>query len=97
LKIDREHLIEKLTRQGLSPFPASFSGEGILLKDPPPTSELPFLKEGLYLIQDEASQLIAPILDPRPGERILDACAARRDHGSKMKRELCLDPQKLIN
>jgi 16S rRNA (cytosine967-C5)-methyltransferase len=76
LKIDREHLIEKLTRQGLNPFPASFSGEGILLKDPPPTSELPFLKEGLYLIQDEASQLIVPILDPRPGERILDACAA---------------------
>ena len=75
LKIDREHLIERLTRQGLKPFPTSFSGEGILLRDPPPTSELPFLKEGLYLIQDEASQLITPIVDSKPGERILDACA----------------------
>ena len=47
-----------------------------MLKDPPPTSELPFLKEGLYIIQDEASQLVTSILDPKPGERILDACAA---------------------
>lgn len=75
LKIGREDLIEKLTARGLKPSPASFSDEGILLGDPPPTSALPFLKEGLYLIQDEASQLITPILDPKPGERILDACA----------------------
>ncbi|MGZ3605754.1 MAG: RsmB/NOP family class I SAM-dependent RNA methyltransferase, partial [Thermodesulfobacteriota bacterium] len=40
------------------------------------TSELPFLKEGLYVIQDEASQLVDSVFDPKPGERILDACAA---------------------
>ncbi|MFB3887651.1 MAG: 16S rRNA (cytosine(967)-C(5))-methyltransferase RsmB [Thermodesulfobacteriota bacterium] len=76
LKIDREALLEKLREKGSKPFPCSFSEEGILLKDPPPTSELPFFKEGLYVIQDEASQLVTSILDPRPGERILDACAA---------------------
>jgi len=47
-----------------------------VLKDPPPVSELPFLKEGLCVIQDEASQLVSAILDPKPGEKILDACAA---------------------
>ena len=45
-------------------------------EDPPPASELPFFKEGLYIIQDEASQLVTSIVDPKPGERILDACAA---------------------
>ncbi len=76
LKINRNDLIEKLRQKELKPFPCSFSEEGILLKDPPPTSGLPFLKAGFYIIQDEASQLVTSILDPKPGERILDACAA---------------------
>ena len=76
LKMDRGDLIEKLREEGLKPHLTTYSEEGFLLQDPPPTSELPFLKEGLYVIQDEASQLVSSILDPRPGERILDACAA---------------------
>jgi len=76
LRIDRERLIAKLKEKGLEPLPTRYSEEGIFLRDPVPTSELPFLKEGLYVIQDEASQLVTHLLDPRPGERILDACAA---------------------
>jgi len=76
LKMNRKDLMEKLRQKELSPFPTTYSEEGIVLKDPPPTSELPFIKEGLYIIQDEASQLVTYILDPKPGERILDACAA---------------------
>ncbi len=76
LKINRKDLIEKLREEGLKPRPTAYSEEGVLLQDPPPTSELPLLKQGLYVIQDEASQLVSSILGPRPGERILDACAA---------------------
>jgi 16S rRNA (cytosine967-C5)-methyltransferase len=76
LKICREDLIRELEEKELKPLSTAFSEEGILLQDPPPTSELPFMKEGLYIIQDEASQLVTSILDPKPGERILDACAA---------------------
>ena len=76
LKMNRKDVMEKLRQKELSPFPTTYSEEGIVLKDPPPTSELPFIKEGLYIIQDEASQLVTYILDPKPGERILDACAA---------------------
>jgi 16S rRNA (cytosine967-C5)-methyltransferase len=76
LKIKRKDLIEKLREKELRPFPTHFSEGGIVLQNPPPTSELPFLKEGLYILQDEASQLVASTLDPKPGERILDACAA---------------------
>jgi 16S rRNA (cytosine967-C5)-methyltransferase len=32
--------------------------------------------EGLVYLQDEASQLVAQVLDARAGERVLDACAA---------------------
>jgi len=76
LKVHREDLIEKLKEKELSAFPATYSEEGIVVKNPPPTSELPFMKEGLYIIQDEASQLVTAVMDPKPGERILDACAA---------------------
>jgi 16S rRNA (cytosine967-C5)-methyltransferase len=76
LKISRKGLVQKLSEKELRPLPTTFSEEGIVLQDPPPTSELPFINEGLYIIQDEASQLVTSILDPKPGERILDACAA---------------------
>lgn len=76
LKINREELIKKLKEKDLSPLPTLLSKEGILLNSPPPVSELPFLKEGYFIIQDEASQCVASIVDPRPGERILDACAS---------------------
>jgi 16S rRNA (cytosine967-C5)-methyltransferase len=76
VKINQKELIEKLRGVELKPFPTIFSEEGIVLQDPPPTSELPFIKEGLYIIQDEASQLVTSIQDPKLGERILDACAA---------------------
>ena len=76
LKMNRKDLLEKLRQKELEPFPTTYSEEGIVLKDPPPTSELPSIKEGLYIIQDEASQLVTAVLDPKPGERILDGCAA---------------------
>lgn len=76
LKTDRENLINRLKDKGLTPIPANFSEEGVYLLNPPPVSELPFLKEGLYIIQDEASQIVTLIMDPKPGEKILDACAS---------------------
>ena len=36
----------------------------------------PGYKEGKWSVQDRSSQLIAPLLEPLPGEKILDACAA---------------------
>ena len=76
LKISRKTLIERLRGKGLEPFSTAYSEEGVGLKEPPPTSELPFLNEGFYAIQDEASQLVTLVLDPSPGERILDGCSA---------------------
>jgi 16S rRNA (cytosine967-C5)-methyltransferase len=76
LKINRKDLLEKLKEEELSSIPTIYSEEGIVLQHPPPTSELLFLRKGLAIIQDEASQLVTSILDPKPGEQILDACAA---------------------
>jgi 16S rRNA (cytosine967-C5)-methyltransferase len=40
------------------------------------TGKLPGFAAGLVTIQDAASQLAASLLDPQPGMRVLDACAA---------------------
>jgi 16S rRNA (cytosine967-C5)-methyltransferase len=36
----------------------------------------PTFLEGRFTVQDEASQLVVDLLDPQPGERVLDVCAA---------------------
>lgn len=38
--------------------------------------ENPLYREGCFHIQDTASQLCCAMLDPRPGERVIDVCAA---------------------
>jgi 16S rRNA (cytosine967-C5)-methyltransferase len=37
--------------------------------------DLPGFEEGWFAVQDEASAWVVDVLDPRPGERLLDACA----------------------
>jgi 16S rRNA (cytosine967-C5)-methyltransferase len=76
LKISREDLIERLRERGLHPEATACSDAGIRLEEPPPVSELPLLREGWFVIQDEASQLVTGLLAPLPGERILDGCSA---------------------
>ncbi len=41
-----------------------------------PVQSLPGYREGLFAVQDAASQMIAPLLGAKAGDRILDACAA---------------------
>jgi 16S rRNA (cytosine967-C5)-methyltransferase len=36
----------------------------------------PRFAEGLFTVQDETSMMVAPLLDPKPQERVLDLCAA---------------------
>ena len=38
--------------------------------------KLPGFQEGWWTVQDSSAQLVAHILDPQPGETIIDACAA---------------------
>ena len=48
----------------------------LLLSDPVPVSELPGFYSGAVSVQDAGAQMAAILLNPQPGERILDACSA---------------------
>jgi len=69
-------LLARLAAEGKEPAPCRFAPDGIVLYKPAPVfSDAAFL-EGAYLPMDEGGQLIAPLLAPAVGERVLDACAA---------------------
>ncbi|HEY3306556.1 MAG TPA: 16S rRNA (cytosine(967)-C(5))-methyltransferase RsmB [Candidatus Binatia bacterium] len=76
LKIDRQSLIERLQAAGFDVTPAPRSPQSTHLRNASSIDQVPGFKEGLFLVQGEASQLVGLLLDPKPGERILDACAA---------------------
>jgi len=50
--------------------------DGIVLEQRGHPGSDPLFLSGQYTIQDEASQLVVELLDPQPGERVLDACSA---------------------
>ncbi len=75
-RISRDELLQQLSKRGLQAVAASFSPEGIYLKDNPGIQSLQEIHDGLALIQDEPSQLVAHALDPQPHEVIFDVCAA---------------------
>jgi 16S rRNA (cytosine967-C5)-methyltransferase len=41
-----------------------------------PVQQLPGFAEGWWTIQDASAQMVSYLLDPQPGEKIIDACAA---------------------
>ena len=76
LKISRQQLMERLQTAAFQVKELPFSPEGIRVEDPDfPLVQSQWYRQGLFQIQDEASQMIARILDPKPGENILDLCA----------------------
>jgi len=75
LKIDREDFLTALAAAEHQAHPCSFAPEGVTI-DRRSEQPLPGDAEGWYQIQDEASILMAHLLDVSPGHRILDACAA---------------------
>jgi 16S rRNA (cytosine967-C5)-methyltransferase len=46
------------------------------LKSHPPLARLPSFQQGLFYVQDPSTLLAVEALDPKPGETILDLCAA---------------------
>lgn len=72
----RAACLQRLREAGAEANTAAFSPGGIVLTQPREVAELPGFQEGLVSVQDPAAQLAAGLLELRPGQRVLDACAA---------------------
>lgn len=77
LKTTTKTLQTQLTQAGfnpipLPPFPSTLRLQGKIGN----IQTLPGFKQGHWTIQDSSAQLVSYLLDPQPGETIIDACAA---------------------
>jgi NOL1/NOP2/sun family putative RNA methylase len=78
LKIAPRDLAVRLP-YGLHPVPwcpAGFELTDELWQDRPPPGKHPYHAAGLYYLQEPSAMAAAELLDPQPGERVLDLCAA---------------------
>jgi 16S rRNA (cytosine1407-C5)-methyltransferase len=76
LKTDVTAFCLELKKKGIEFKTISWTGEGLILPDQSLPLLESFINEGFIYRQSLSSMLPAVILDPRPGEMILDMCAA---------------------
>jgi 16S rRNA (cytosine967-C5)-methyltransferase len=74
-RVERHAYLEQLATIGATALTTQFA-ECIVLQDPMPTARIPGFAEGLVSVQDISAMWPARLLQPRGGERVLDACAA---------------------
>lgn len=76
-RVTKEGLLAGLAERGLRAEGSQWALEGVILRSRSGiVEELYEIAEGLAQVQDEASMLIAHLVAPVPGERVLDAASA---------------------
>lgn len=77
LRTSREEVADRLTAQGFAVEPLPHQPAFLrVLAGPRPVSDTLEHWAGLFYIQQSVTGWAAPLLDPRPGERVLDLCSA---------------------
>ncbi|PWU12807.1 MAG: RNA methyltransferase [Bdellovibrio sp.] len=74
-RASRDEVARRLELEGIPTEPLADGGDGLTLLARKNVFATKVFQEGLFEVQDRASQRVAPFLDPQPGERIIDACA----------------------
>jgi 16S rRNA (cytosine967-C5)-methyltransferase len=75
LKADRDAVLEELTSHAVAASPTPYAPDGIRLGDKPGLTQWPSYRDGRIEVQDEGSQLIARLVQPKRGEMVVDFCA----------------------
>ena len=76
LKISREDFLARLAAEGVVARSTDYSPVGVHILSSVYPASLAGFQEGFFTVQDESSQLASLFLDPQPGNRVLDLCAA---------------------
>ena len=75
LRTSREALARALTSHGVETSPTRFAPHGLTVTNGNPLLTT-LAGDGLFVVQDEASQLVAQLTAVKAGEQVLDACAS---------------------
>lgn len=76
LRTDRTRLLFALRDHVEQATATPYAPDGVSIRRPgKPISALKAFQDGWFQVQDAAAQLVSLLLDPRPGDIVLDACA----------------------
>jgi 16S rRNA (cytosine967-C5)-methyltransferase len=75
LKATRDEVQRRLAHEGYETAPTPWSPVGLRRATREPLFNTAAFKEGLFEIQDEGSQLLSLLLEPRRNETVVDFCA----------------------
>ena len=75
IKTERDALLSRLRADGLPAEPCRYSPSGIRLTGKPSLARHPLFLDGSFEVQDEGSQLLGYLLQPKRGEMVADFCA----------------------
>jgi 16S rRNA (cytosine967-C5)-methyltransferase len=75
LRVDRDQLANRLAAEHVVVQPGRFAPDALVVEEGQPLNGQA-IHEGWGVVQDEASQLVALLAGPNPGERVLDTCAS---------------------
>ncbi|MGB6450972.1 MAG: 16S rRNA (cytosine(967)-C(5))-methyltransferase RsmB, partial [Steroidobacteraceae bacterium] len=75
-RVARDGYLAELAEAGCPGHGLHWAPDAVELEHPVPVVDIPGFAEGRVSVQDAGAQLAAPLLDARPGMRVLDACAA---------------------
>ncbi|HVZ70973.1 MAG TPA: RsmB/NOP family class I SAM-dependent RNA methyltransferase [Polyangia bacterium] len=74
-RISRDALVARLAEEHVVAKPTPLAPAGLVLETRVNAFGLSAFQEGLFEVMDEGSQLVAEVVAPPPGGRVVDACA----------------------
>lgn len=72
----RDEYRQELVQTGIETYDSALGATDIRLTHAVDVGSLPHFEQGWVSVQDGGAQLAATLLDPQPGQHVLDACAA---------------------
>ncbi len=75
MKAPRQAVIDRLEFDEMSARPTPMSPIGVRLKEKPSLNRHPMFLDGAVEVQDEGSQILGLLVEPRRGEMVVDFCA----------------------
>ncbi len=76
LKTDKEGLANALKNEGFETMPAKHIDSALTIDNPSSLAKMEAFVKGLFQVQDESSMMVGKVLDPKPGEFVVDVCSA---------------------
>ena len=75
LKAPREAVLDRLAFDEIPAVPTRNSPIGVRLREKPSLNQHPMFLDGAVEVQDEGSQILGLLVEPRRGEMVVDFCA----------------------